>query len=223
MSRLSAVRTLEAPRGAVERFFPLIANGLALPFAPQSFDTIVTPWFTDLVPPDHRDWVTNVRRFLRDGGRWVNYGPLLYPPSRPAACRFSREELLELVELAGFEVEKTTSALMPFSLSPLAERGRLEPCLAFSAKKSAVIGGDSHDPPAFIVLADLPVPDFEGRPGFYHQVATFRAVVELVDGRRSINEIAAAITARAGTRPQGIVDTIRYCLLDVHPLCKKDG
>jgi uncharacterized protein YbaR (Trm112 family) len=223
ITRLSAVRTLEAPSGTVDRFYPLLANGLALPLADESFDTVVTPWFTDLVPPDQRDWVTKVRRLLRDEGRWVNYGPLLYPPSRPAACRFSREELLELVEMAGFEVEKTTSELMPFSLSPLAERGRLEACLAFSARKSSVTNDDSRDPPKFIVLADLPVPDFGGRSLFYHQAATFRAVVELIDGSRSINQIAAAIIARAGTHPAAIVDTIRYCLLEVHPLCKREG
>jgi hypothetical protein len=220
MSRLHALRTLELPDRPPERFHVLLANGLAPPLRDQSFDTVVTPWFIDLVPPDLRDFLGVIDRLLVPGGRWVDFGPLLYPASRPAACRFSHEEVFELAERAGFAIEKTASDLLRYAVSPLAERGRIEQCLAFSAAKASRRRADAGDPPAWIVLPYRPVPDFDGRLVFYHESVAFRAVIELVDGRRSVNEIAAALAARAGTNPAGMADTVRFCLLETHPACR---
>jgi uncharacterized protein YbaR (Trm112 family) len=221
ITRLGALRTLSAPEGEARGLFLVLANGLAPPFRDHAFDTVVTPWFIDLVPPDMRDALGPIHKLLAPGGRWLDYGPLLYPLSRPAASRFSREEVFEMAHRAGFEIEKTTSELLPYSLSPLAERGRLELCIAFSAR-AVDPPADAKDPPSFIVLPHLPVPDFPGRSLFVHESAALRAVVELIDGKRSINDIARAITERAGTNPAAIKDTIRFCLLETHPACRPE-
>ncbi|MFL5308499.1 MAG: hypothetical protein ACJ8F1_25025 [Polyangia bacterium] len=220
MTLLSAARTLRAPRGPATRVFPLLADGLAPPFRLAAFDTVLTPWFIDVVPPDLRDLVGVLRRVLVPGGRWLHFGPLLYPPQRSPARQFSREELLELARRAGFSVEATISETLPFSASPLDGRFRLEPCLAFSARVAGVPADVAGDLPSWLVLPDLPVPDFVGRALFFHDSQGFRKVIQLVDGQRGINDIASLLDAPEGTDPGALKDAIRDCLLQVHPACK---
>ena len=49
--------TLSAPSGPLraEVFHFFLANGTEPPFADQTFDTVVTPWFIDQVPTDLED------------------------------------------------------------------------------------------------------------------------------------------------------------------------
>ncbi|MES1207338.1 MAG: hypothetical protein ABUS79_15480 [Pseudomonadota bacterium] len=220
MALLSAVRTLRVPHTRATRVFPLLADGLAPPFRPAAFDTVITPWFIDVVPPDLRDLLGVLRRVLLPGGRWLHFGPLLYPPQRSPARRFSREELLELARRAGFSIEAAVAETLPFSASPLDGRVRLEPCLAFCARVGDLPADEPADLPSWLVLPDLPVPDFIGRALFFHESQGFRKVVQLVDGQRGINDIAALLDAPDGTDPGALKDAIRECLLQVHPACR---
>jgi SAM-dependent methyltransferase len=214
LGRLCAARTLRAPERPREGLCLLVADALAPPLANASFDTVITPWFTDVVPPDLRDFFGVMTRVLAPGGRWIFFGPLLYPVERAGACRFVREELLELAALAGFTLEIESAEALPFATSPLTERGRTERCFAFSMTLRSEPGAR-----AWLVLPYLPVPDFDGRESFAHESAAFTAIVSLVDGRRSIDAIAAALVARTGASPVGVKDTVRYCLSLVHPAC----
>jgi uncharacterized protein YbaR (Trm112 family) len=211
MSRFGVLRTLQAPAGALERFHVLLANGLQPPVREQMFDTVLTPWFIDVVPPDLRDFMSVLGRVLVPGGRWLNYGPLLFPPSRPAAYRYAREEVAEIAQLAGFEITRETDELMRFAYSPLAARGRLEHCIAFSAQK----GQPKAD--AWLQIPHLPIPDFPGRAELRHESAAFNAIMALVDGRRSINDIASQLGAGPDLSLAAMKDAIRLCLQTLHP------
>jgi SAM-dependent methyltransferase len=222
LGRLSAAARLVAPRGRATSFDFLLADGLAPPLRDGAFDTVLTPWFIDLVPPDLRDFMGVVRRVLRPGGRWLNYGPLLYPLDRTPSCRFSWEEILELVRLAGFRVDSMFDGQVHYAHSPLTRRGRIEQVFAFSAERTEG-PPEGARPPAWLVHPWLPVPDFEGRASFAHENAGFVAILALVDGRRSIDELADAILARTRTEsPRAAVkDAVRYCLESSHPACKR--
>jgi hypothetical protein len=84
----------------------VIANGLAAPLRRQCFNTLLTPWFIDVVPSDLRDFMGVLRSLLAPNGRWINFGPLLYPERGSASCQFSVGELFELATIAGFQIEK---------------------------------------------------------------------------------------------------------------------
>ena len=200
--------------------FPSLADGLDPPVRPGAFDTVITPWFIDVVPPDLRNLVGVLRRVLAPNGRWVHFRPLLYPPQRSPARQFSREEVLELARRGGFSVEATNTETVPFSASPLDGRVRREPCLAFSARVGDVPADQPGDLPSWLVLPELPIPDFVGRALFFHESQGFRKVVHLVDGQRGINDIASLLDAPDGTDPGALKDAIRDCLLQVHPACK---
>ncbi|HVU51977.1 MAG TPA: methyltransferase domain-containing protein, partial [Polyangia bacterium] len=137
-ARVSERWTLRAPDGPVDdaRFHFLLANGLAPPFAGATFDTIVTPWFIDRVPTDLPELLATLRRLLRPGGRWLNQGPLLYPPETPLARRYSRDEVVALATAAGFRVERVDAASRPYLLSPLTGSGKLELVLTFAAVRT---------------------------------------------------------------------------------------
>jgi uncharacterized protein YbaR (Trm112 family)/SAM-dependent methyltransferase len=213
MTRFGALRTLQAPAGPVERFHVLLANGLQPPLRDHLFDTVLTPWFIDVVPPDLRDFMSVLSRVLVPGGRWLNYGPLLFPPSRPAAYRYAREEVSEIAQAAGFDVTRETDELVRFAYSPLAARGRLEHCIAFSAQK----GPPKAD--AWLQIPHLPIPDFPGRAELRHESAAFNAIIELIDGRRSINDIASHLGAGASPDVNlgAMKDAVRLCLQTIHP------
>ncbi len=223
MTLLSAARALRVPHGPATRVFPLLADGLAPPFRPGAFDTVVTPWFVDVVPPDLRDLLGVLRRVLAPDGRWLHFGPLLYPPHRPPARQFSREEVLELARRAGFQLEAAAGETLPFSASPLDGRVRLEPCLAFSARVAGVPADEPGDLPSWLVLPHLPVPDFAGRALFFHESQGFRKVIQLIDGKRAIDDIAAQLGAPEGTELGALKDAIRDCLLQTHPACKLEA
>jgi SAM-dependent methyltransferase len=129
---------LKSPDGPLgeDRFHFLLADALAPPFQAGVFDTIVTPWFIDLVPPDLRDFISTTSQALRPGGRWVSIGPLRYMSNMPVARRFTREEVFDLAERAGFRVGKWKAESMPYLVSKLSGRGKIEWVLAFVATRT---------------------------------------------------------------------------------------
>ena len=135
LSQVAKPWDLHAPFGALDAscFHFFLANGLSPPFADSTFDTVVTPWFIDQVPTDLPAFLGSLRRQLRAGGRWINTGPLLYPVDAPLARRFSREEVFQLAERAGFRIEHWASESRPHLGSPLNGRAKLEWQLTFEA------------------------------------------------------------------------------------------
>ncbi len=124
-----------APHGPLhdDSFHFLLADGIAPPFVADTFDTIVTPWFIDRVPPVLEDFLATLHRLLRAGGRWINQGPLLYADQTPIARRFCREEIFDLAERAGFRIERWSGESSPYLLSPFTGRGKVERVLTFEA------------------------------------------------------------------------------------------
>jgi len=135
----SRLWTLAAPAGPLgpEAFHFFLADGTAPPFADQSFDTIVTPWFIDQVPTDLDGLLGRLHRLLAPGGRWVNHGPLIYrPDALPIARWYSRQEIFDLAGAVGFRIDAWESASLPHLVSPLTGRGLIETVLTFAASRA---------------------------------------------------------------------------------------
>jgi SAM-dependent methyltransferase len=134
-SRASAAWTLAAPDGPLdeEEFHFFLANGLAPPFVDGTFDTVITPWFIDRVPTDLGAFLQTIGRLLRPGGRWLNHGPLLYPPETPLVRRWSRDEIFDLAAQHGFNLGRSSIASRPYLVSPLTGAGKIERVLTFEA------------------------------------------------------------------------------------------
>ena len=113
-----------------------LADGTEPPFADESFDTVVTPWFIDQVPTDLESLLRRVHGLLVPGGRWINHGPLIYRPDALGIARwYTRQELFDLAGAVGFRVGASESTSQPHLVSPLTGRGLIENVLTFSAGK----------------------------------------------------------------------------------------
>jgi hypothetical protein len=136
-SEVSRQWLLNAASGPLdpEVFRCVFADGLTPPFAPESFDTVVTPWFIDQVVRDLPAFFRTLRQLLRPGGLWLNQGPLVYPEQVPFEQRYAREELFELVQAAGLVVGEWSRSSQRYLCSPLTGNGKIESVLSFVATR----------------------------------------------------------------------------------------
>lgn len=221
---------LSAPHGPVddERFHFMVADALDPPFAPATFDTVLTPWFIDQGPDDVRDLVSTLHLALKPGGRWLNLGPLRYDWDVPVALRFSREEIFDLIGRAGFELGRWQSESAPYLVSKLNGRGKMEWVLAFAARKletSAEEPRPEEGPPSWLLFRHRPIPTFEGQSMFWAKSPAVRRVVSAIDGKRTLDDIALLVADQAGQPDISMSQVraaVRQCLADVHPAARPE-
>lgn len=220
--------TLTAAHGRIaeDRFHFVLADGLEPPFASGVFDTVVTPWFIDLIPTDLRDFTSTVHRLLKPGGRWLNLGPLHYRPSLPVELRFSREEVFDLAERAGFRMGRWQTDSMPYLVSKLNGRGKVEWVLAFAATKldaSSSDRGSNDGPPSWLLFRHLPIPTFAGQSLFVAKAPLIQMVVSAIDGQRTLDDLALMVAAHARQSDlsmNAIRGAVRRCIAEIHPACR---
>lgn len=181
-----------------DSWLPFAGDAWALPFAEGSFDLVVTPWFIDITGRDVKTLIPVVERMLKPGGRWLNYGPLLYSDQLPESQRYTFAELRELLRLSSFDFLAEEFNRVPYTYSPLNERGRMEEVWSFVARSAldrdhlrygGEWGGvvDKANPPNWWVLPHLPIPRFT-QPNLFPE--SLNNISRLVDGSRSIQQLA---------------------------------
>lgn len=215
-------RALAAPAGSPERFHFLFADGLRPPVRPGSIDTVITPWFIDQVPKDVRDVIAVIHGALALGGRWVNFGPLVYRHGRVrASSRYCKDEVLELVAAAGFELGPSTFEPFGYLRSPAGTQGRVEQVLTFSATKVASDRPAPAPPtlPPWLVASDVPIPRFPGLDAYKAPHPMFSTVIAMIDGRRTLADIARLLIEGYRVPERAAENGVRACLTEIHRAC----
>jgi hypothetical protein len=180
-----------------DTWFPLLADALFTPFAAQSFDLIVTPWFIDVMKRDCKDFIALVEKLLIPGGQWLNYGPFLYGDNMPENLKYSTTELKDFLRLSQFSIINEALFQVPYLCSPLTSSGRIERVwglLARSAMSRAHLddGGIFEDLinqeclPPWMVMPHLPIPRLAKPRIFSPELADISC---LIDGKNSINDL----------------------------------
>jgi uncharacterized protein YbaR (Trm112 family)/SAM-dependent methyltransferase len=214
-------RDLRAPAGAPSRFHLLLADAFAAPLRSGAFDTVVTPWFIDIVPADVRDTLGVIHGLLAPGGRWLNFGPLNYPKERPHAHRYPPDELATLIGLAGFELGEMKEAELQLLGSRAAANGRTDRVFAFTARKPAAPPElPASDPPAWLLFSHLPIPRFAGLDAYQADHAVVATIVAAIDGQRTLRDLARLVVDQHGARPDAAVAGTRALLSLVLQACK---
>lgn len=213
-------RVLSAPPDIQRSTAPLrfvLGDCLAPPFAPGSFDSVLTPWLIDILPVPLAQFLPILNRLLPIGGHWLNTGSLVFDSGSPeeALCF---EEVEALMGAAGFELKAVTRTRQPYLQSPASAHGRLEMVTTFCAVKRRDVApaaepppGPPAGPPAVDSSAALP------RPARYDALAAhhlLRAqVLAAINGERSLQELSVLLGARynmtAAHAAQIIEDIIR--------------
>ena len=217
-SSVAVARTCVAPEpisGAAFAF--VLADAMASPFKPGSFDTVLTPWLIDVVPQDFTECVRVVNRVLKAGGIWLNTGSLSFSHRNEAWC-YSEEEVLKLVGTQGFEVISTERVRIPYLQSPASARGGVEHTFNFSARKTA----DTESPkrpqylPRWLSEPQRVIPDldeFVVAAGTYFLKAHILAAI---DGKRTVDEIAALVARHYGLQKIEAKGAVLRLLLELY-------
>ncbi len=187
----AVLQTLAAPRAARRGLRLVAGDALRAPFAAGSFDSVVTPWFVDVIPEDFATLCVRINHLLKPGGRWVNFGSLAFS-NQDAALNYSLEEAVARIAAAGFEEPALREATLPYMASPHSRHSRRETVVTTSAVKVAEASAPPRFQalPEFLVGGDTPVPLLQS---FQVQAMTTRIhafMMTLIDGQRSILDMA---------------------------------
>ncbi len=196
----------------------LFADGLAPPVVARSFDTVVTPWFIDQVPPDIATFADTVVRTLRPGGRWVNSGPLIYHPAHTAiAHRYGPDELFALLAQRGFDVSDKRMSRVSYMRSPHGTQGRTETLVSFCAVAPST--PTAITTPEWLQDADLRIPAFPALADYRAPHPMFARVASLIDGTRSTRDIADLLVAGDGLPRESALDATTACVRAISMAC----
>ena len=138
-----------------------------------------------------RELIGLVAQLLKPGGLWINTGPLLYASNLTLAQKYTHEEILTLLEMAGFSVEFQQAETVTYLKSPLSTQVRGEQVWTFAARAPAqgYINTQVEFPPAWLQLPHLPIPQSVAQ--VQQQNPVLQQLLGLVDGRTSLQQIAA--------------------------------
>jgi len=219
LSAVAVERELRAPVGAPQGLHPVLADAFVSPLRPGSFDTVVTPWFIDIVPVDVRESLSLIHGLLAPGGRWVNHGPLSYGKQRAHGQRYTPEELATLVERAGFAAGPVRQEQVELLTSRAAANRRQERVLTFAARKQAEVAAGG-DPPSWLLFSHLPIPRFAGLERFSPEHPVLAFVARAIDGTATLGDIAARMIEEHGARPEMALAGTRALVHMVHQACR---
>ncbi len=205
-------RVLRCPFPVDDTLVFVIADGLRPPLAPASVDVVVTPWFIDAADVDPRVTAAAINRVLRPSGRWINFGPLRF--NGAASRQYTIDEIREIVAEGGFAIDDETRESVAYFASPDSGSHRVETIFAFAAHKTAAI--PAVDAPAvdpkWITDPRAAIPRLPDWEALRRSAVFTNGVIAMIDGRRSIAEIAAGLGKSWGVDPATLEDPLRAFL-----------
>ncbi len=190
----AVLRTLSAPEVVRDGFHFVLGDALRAPFAPESFDTVVTPWLIDIIAEDLPTLAARINTLLKPEGRWVNFGSLAFAaPER--ARRYSPEETKAIVAESGFSDPYVSEATIPYMCSPASRHGRQERVFSFSAYKERGLKAPARHRalPDWIVTCKEPVPLSQAFRSQAMTTQIYSFMMSLIDGKRSIQDMAVIL------------------------------
>lgn len=190
----AVLRTLKAPAAVSENFHLVLGDALRAPFAPASFDTVVTPWLIDIITEDLPVLAARINHLLKPEGRWVNFGSLAFAaPER--ARRYSPEEAKAIVAESGFSDPYVSEATIPYMCSPASRHGRQEHVFTFSTYKERAADRPARHRalPDWIVTGDESVPLTQSFRSQAMTTQIYSFIMSLIDGKRSIKDMAIVL------------------------------
>jgi hypothetical protein len=213
----AVLRRLSAPAPARAGLELVAGDALQPPFADGSFDTVVTPWFVDIIGESLPRVAARINLLLKPGGRWINFGSLAF--SRAAfADRIGLEEACEIVAAAGFAPVTPRENTIPYMRSPASRHSRMEQTVAWSTPK---VGPNAEKPrqkllPDWLVHPDRPVPRTRA---FEMQQVSSRVhafLLALINGERSLRDMARMLVEQRLMSADEAEANVRLFLARVH-------
>lgn len=213
----AVLRTLQAPAAARAGLHYLAADIHRPPFRHAAFDAVVTPWLVDVLPEPFDTQCARVNALLAPDGRWLNFGSLSFHDPDPR-WRFGLDECRAALADNGFADIVIEEHEIPYMCSPASRHGRRERVIAWSATKRS----DVEKPPRHRALPEWLVRGVDAVPlseSFRVQAVSTRIhafIMSLIDGRRSIKDIASVLVQQRLLGREEAEPTIRAFLIKMH-------
>ncbi|MEO8062913.1 MAG: methyltransferase domain-containing protein [Pseudomonadota bacterium] len=213
----AVLRRLVAPAPGRAGLELVAADALQPPFADGAFDTVVTPWFVDIIGEPFARVAARINLLLKPGGRWINFGSLAF--SRAAhADRFGLEEVLESMAPAGFAVPTVRENTLPYMRSPASRHSRLETTASWVTNKIAAPADQprARVVPEWLLQSDKPVPR---TAAFEMQAISSRVhafLLALINGERSMRDMAHVLVEQRLMTAQEAEAQVRLFLTRLH-------
>jgi hypothetical protein len=194
-NHVSISQKLSAPQKNLKNFHILAADGINFPGKRGAFDWVITPWFIDIIDLDSQILAKRINHLLKPGGRWFNFGTLVFR-HKQQALNYGRAEMREVLAAAGFGDLHESEDLLPYLDSSSSAQKRSELVWSFCATKSREISGSEvviERTPSWLQNVDEPVPklaDFERDLAINEG---YNLIVQKVDGTRSVGDIAKEV------------------------------
>ena len=213
----AVLRRLAAPAPAREGLMLVAADALQPPFADGVFDTVVTPWFIDIIGEPFTRVAARINLLLKPGGRWINFGSLAFARAAHAE-RVTLEEVIELMPRLGFGDVRTREGSMPYMRSPASRHARIENTVSWVANKVATLVDTPRARvlPEWLLLPDKPVPR---TPALEMQAISSRVhafLLALINGERSQRDMARVLVEQRLMSADEAAHAVRMFLARLH-------
>jgi len=187
----AVLRDLSAPAPARTGLEFIVADVNRAPFPAKQFDTILTPWLIDILPGDFAELCARINHWLDDDGVWINFGSLSFHLADPAR-QLSPDECFEIIAEHGFAPPSHADTQIPYMSSPASRHARRETVLSWAAVKTSHCKRvERHQAlPDWIVRGKEPIPALEHFRIAATSTRIHAYIMSLIDGRRSIADIA---------------------------------
>ena len=184
---------LKDPGPNLENFHLVFCDILKPPFKPGQFDTVITPWFIDIVQVDFKVLAKIINQLLKPGGSWLNLGPLLFDHCG-SQNRYSLEEVSHIAMKSGLKIENQEWEDLPYLNSPHSSHRRTERVHCWQARKDKEsplleIQSQSHLP-SWLLNPEEAIPSLDFFNAFKGTHQTYYETVSMVDGNTSLSAIA---------------------------------
>jgi hypothetical protein len=205
-------RSVTRPFPVRDGFSLLFADALRPPFPPASLDAVVTVWFIDVARADVRQTAAAINRVLRPGGLWLNLGPLRF--HSVLSRSYTIEEVHEIVAASAFELGSQDRRDIPYFDSPVSGSRRTDTVFRFAARKTGEAAPvDVPDPlPPWVRNPLEPIPITPSLIALGRTSMFTTGVLSMIDGQRSIVEVARELGQAWGVEPGRLQDELRAFL-----------
>ncbi len=213
----AVLRRLVAPAAARPALELVAADALQPPFADGAFDTVVTPWFIDIIGEPLARTAARVNLLLKPGGRWINFGSLAF--ARAAfADRVSLEEAVEMLPGAGFAAPVSRENTIPYMRSPASRHAREENTVTWVTQKTAPPAELPRQRllPDWLLNPDKPVPRSRAIEVQAISSRVHAFLLALINGERSMRDMARVLVEQRLMSPQEAEPSVRLFLARLH-------
>lgn len=188
----------------LNNFHFVFADAQDLALKPGAFDTLLTPWFIDIVPRTFLDLAAKMNQHLSNGQKWVNIGLLGFEKNRQSDV-YGPDEIKEALASTGFELKSWEIREIPYLYSPYSAVKRTDSVFVFSATK---IKGTKQPPryhylPEWLVDTSLPIPKDEAMTLYQFKSDLYLRIFSLIDGEANLEQVAAMFAIQTQMPPDG--------------------